>query len=90
MLLADEPTSGLDVLTRDRILDLLTGLRRDDGLTIVLVTHDLRVARRVADRVVVLHEGRVVEDVPARDLDDAAHPRTRGLIDATAATPVRG
>ncbi|MFV2179228.1 ABC transporter ATP-binding protein [Actinomadura sp. LOL_016] len=90
VLLADEPTSGLDVLTRDRILDLLTGLRRDDGLTIVLVTHDLRVARRVADRVVVLHEGRVVEDVPARDLDDAAHPRTRSLLDATAPVPVHG
>ncbi|MEV5828687.1 ATP-binding cassette domain-containing protein [Spirillospora sp. NPDC052242] len=90
VLLADEPTSGLDVLTRDRILDLLTALRRDEGLTIVLVTHDLRVARRVADRVVVLHEGRVVEDVPAAGLDGAAHPQTRSLLDATVLAPAAG
>ncbi|MFD0902448.1 ABC transporter ATP-binding protein [Actinomadura sediminis] len=90
VLLADEPTSGLDVLTRDRILDLLTALRRDDGLTIVLVTHDLRVARRVADRVVVLHEGRVVEDVPAAGLDGAEHPRTRSLLEATVLAPAPG
>ncbi|RSN42566.1 ABC transporter ATP-binding protein [Actinomadura sp. WAC 06369] len=90
VLLADEPTSGLDVLTRDRILDLLTALRRDDRLTIVLVTHDLRVARRVADRVVVLHEGRVVEDVPAAGLDGAGHPQTRRLLDATVPVPAAG
>ncbi|HEU5027186.1 MAG TPA: ATP-binding cassette domain-containing protein [Spirillospora sp.] len=86
VLLADEPTSGLDVLTEDRVLRLLAGLRRDHGITIALVTHDLRVARRVADRVVVLHAGRIVEDVPAHALDGARHPETRRLLDATALT----
>lgn len=83
VLLADEPTSGLDVLTRERILRLLADLRRDHGHTIVVVTHDLHVARRVADRVVVLDGGRVAEDLPAADLDDARHPATRRLLEAS-------
>ncbi|MFG2003615.1 ABC transporter ATP-binding protein [Spirillospora sp. NPDC048911] len=82
ILLADEPTTGLDVLAQERILTLLTELRRDEGLTIVFVTHDLRVARRVADRVIVLAEGSVVEDVPAAALDFAVHPETRALLNA--------
>lgn len=76
-------TSGLDVLTQERVLRLLADLRRDHGLTIVLVTHDLRVARRVADRVIVLHDGRIAEDLPATDLDDARHPATRLLLEAS-------
>ncbi|MER6816081.1 ATP-binding cassette domain-containing protein [Spirillospora sp. NPDC000708] len=86
VLLADEPTSGLDVLTEERVLRLLGRLRRDHGITIALVTHDLRVARRVADRIVVLHAGRIAEDLPAHDLGDARHPETRRLLDATALT----
>lgn len=86
-LLADEPTSGLDVLAQERVLRLLTDLRRDHGLTIVLVTHDLRVARRVADRVVVLHDGRVAEDLPAADLDGARQPATRLLLEASGLDP---
>ncbi|WP_329521797.1 ABC transporter ATP-binding protein [Spirillospora sp. NBC_01491] len=85
LLLADEPTTGLDVLAQERILALLDRLRRDEGLAVVFVTHDLRVARRIADRVVVLAGGRVVEDVPARSLDAAAHPETRALLAATPA-----
>ncbi|WP_158587929.1 ABC transporter ATP-binding protein [Actinomadura logoneensis] len=82
VLLADEPTTGLDVLTQAHVLALLDELRRDEGLAIVFVTHDLRVARRVADRVVVLADGRVVDDLPATALDlaeAAARPcgRTR-------------
>ncbi|MFD0689153.1 ABC transporter ATP-binding protein [Actinomadura fibrosa] len=87
VLLADEPTSGLDVLTQRRVLDLLTGLRRDRGLTIVMVTHDLRAARRAADRVVVLDQGRAVDDLPTGDLDEARHPATRRLL--AAVTPHR-
>ncbi|GAA4056075.1 ABC transporter ATP-binding protein [Actinomadura miaoliensis] len=87
VLLADEPTSGLDVLAQERILRLLTDLRRDHGLTIVLVTHDLRVARRVADRVITLHRGRVVDDLPATALDTAQHPETRRLLEATRRDP---
>ncbi|MFI0351046.1 ABC transporter ATP-binding protein [Actinomadura sp. 9N407] len=60
ILLADEPTTGLDVLAQERILRLLARLRRDEGLAIVFVTHDPRVARRIADRVVTLDAGTVL------------------------------
>ncbi|WP_245899219.1 ABC transporter ATP-binding protein [Nonomuraea indica] len=84
VLLADEPTSGLDVLATEHVLGLLAGLR-SEGLTLVVVTHDLRVARRVADRIVTMSEGRVVEDLPAGSLTAAAHPETRRLLAATPA-----
>ncbi|MEW2358723.1 ATP-binding cassette domain-containing protein [Spirillospora sp. NPDC029432] len=60
ILLADEPTTGLDVLAQERILDLLARLRREEGLAIVFVTHDPRVARRIADRVITLDAGTVL------------------------------
>ncbi|MFC9970055.1 ABC transporter ATP-binding protein [Spirillospora sp. NPDC127200] len=85
VLIADEPTTGLDVLAQERVLALLAELRRDTGLAVVFVTHDLRVARRVADRVVVLAGGRVAEDLPAAALGGAAHPETRALLAATPA-----
>ncbi len=85
VLLADEPTSGLDVLAQERVVDLLASARERYGLTAVLVTHDLRIARRVADRVVVLDHGRVAEVVPVGGLDAAEHPATRELLDAVAA-----
>ncbi|MEV4258963.1 ABC transporter ATP-binding protein, partial [Spirillospora sp. NPDC049652] len=81
-----EPTTGLDVITQERVLALLDELRRDEGLAIVFVTHDLRVARRVADRVVVLAEGRLVDDLPAAALDAAALDSAEsGTADETAA-----
>jgi peptide/nickel transport system ATP-binding protein len=61
LLIADEPTSSLDVTTQDKILELFLELRRSLGLAIVLVTHDLGVVRRIADDVVILYEGAVVE-----------------------------
>ncbi|GAA1547980.1 ABC transporter ATP-binding protein [Actinomadura kijaniata] len=85
LLLADEPTTGLDVLAQERVLALLDRLRREEGLAVVFVTHDLRVARRIADRVVVLAAGRVVEDLPVSALDSAGHPETRALLDAVPA-----
>ncbi|REE95750.1 ABC transporter ATP-binding protein [Thermomonospora umbrina] len=83
LLLADEPTTGLDVLAQERVLTLLDDLRREERLAVVFVTHDLRVARRVADRIVVLADGRIVEDLPAAALDTAAHPETRALLTAS-------
>ena len=62
LLLADEPTTALDVTTQAQILDLLEELRRDLGLGVLLITHDLPVVAETCDRVVVLHEGRVVEE----------------------------
>ena len=74
ILFADEPTGNLDASTGARIVELLESLNREDGVTIVLVTHDLALAER-ADRIVRLADGRVIEDRPtARARDAAAGP----------------
>ncbi|WP_052850573.1 ABC transporter ATP-binding protein [Streptomyces avicenniae] len=79
LTLADEPTSALDAELAD---DVLAALRRDSG-ALLMVSHDLRLARTVADRIAVLHEGRIVEDGPAADvLGRPAHPATVALVEA--------
>jgi oligopeptide/dipeptide ABC transporter ATP-binding protein len=81
LLVADEPTSMLDVSIRIEVLNLLLELKRNHGLAILLITHDLASARYLADRIVVLFRGRVVEDGPARDVvESPAHPYTRALL----------
>lgn len=81
LLVADEPTSMLDVSIRMGILNLLAQLKRDRGLAILLITHDLASARFLAERIVVLYRGRVVEDGPGGTVVDApAHPYTRALL----------
>lgn len=83
LLLADEPTSALDVTVQRRILDSLDELVRDTGVSLLLVTHDLGVARERADRIIVMRGGRVIEEGPAARVSSA--PRTayaRQLIDA--------
>jgi oligopeptide/dipeptide ABC transporter ATP-binding protein len=83
LVIADEPTSMLDVSTRMGVLELLGRLTRERGLGILFITHDLASARHLADRVVVLYAGRVVEEGPtARVLDAPAHPYTRLLRSA--------
>ena len=83
VLIADEPTSMLDVSVRVGILNLLAQLKRDQGLALVLITHDLASARYLADRILVCHRGRVVEDAPTETLLSApAHPYTRALLAA--------
>lgn len=82
ILLADEPTSGLDILAQEHLIDLLADARDRHGLTLVLVTHDLRIARRVAERVVVLQHGKIAEDLAVADLDNAGHPASCELLDA--------
>jgi oligopeptide/dipeptide ABC transporter ATP-binding protein len=84
LLIADEPTTGLDATVQARVLDLLEALKAQTRTTSIVVTHDMAVARRLADRVAVLYAGRVVEVGPAaRVLDPACepkHPYTRGLL----------
>jgi ABC-type dipeptide/oligopeptide/nickel transport system ATPase component len=83
LLLADEPTTALDVTLQAQILELLDELRRDLGLAVLLITHDLGVVAETCDRVVVMHAGRVVETAAVDDLFDApAHPYTRELLAA--------
>jgi oligopeptide/dipeptide ABC transporter ATP-binding protein len=83
LLLADEPTTALDVTVQAQILDLLDGLRRRLGLTVLLVTHDLAVVAATCDRVLVMYAGEVVEEASAGDLfARPAHPYTRALLAA--------
>jgi peptide/nickel transport system ATP-binding protein len=79
----DEPTTGLDVLTQDRILAELRRLRDEDGMAMVYVTHDLAVVSQMADRIVVMYAGRIVEDGPAAEvIERPRHPYTRALVEA--------
>ncbi|MGW1714266.1 dipeptide ABC transporter ATP-binding protein [Streptomyces sp. NPDC002156] len=81
LLVADEPTTALDVTTQAEILALLRRLQTDRGMALVLITHDLRVAFSVCDRVLVMYAGSVLEDAPAAALDRAPqHPYSLGLL----------
>jgi putative phosphonate transport system ATP-binding protein len=77
----DEPTGGLDVSVQARLLDLLRGLVRDMGLSAVIVTHDLAVVRLLADRLMVMKDGRVAEaGLTDQVLDDPQHPYSQLLV----------
>ncbi len=81
VLICDEPTTALDVLVQREILDLLMALRRQRNMGMIFITHDLGVVREVADRVLVMRHGRVVEEATVQTLFAAPqHPYTRGLI----------
>jgi oligopeptide/dipeptide ABC transporter ATP-binding protein len=81
LLVADEPTTALDVTIQAEVLDLLKDMRDRLGLSLLLITHDLGVVARLADRVAVMYAGRIVEEGPARDvLARPDHPYTRGLL----------
>ncbi len=81
LVLMDEPTGGLDVSVQARVLDLLRRLVADLGLAAVVVTHDLAVARLLSQRMIVMRDGRVIEDgLTDRVLDDPRHPYTQLLV----------
>ena len=81
LLIADEPTTALDVTMQAQVLELLATLTREQGTALLLITHDLGVVSDVADDVVVLYAGEVLETGPVGDvLDRPAHPYTRGLL----------
>ena len=83
VLLCDEPTSALDVSLAASVLNLIGDLRRTLDMSVVFVTHDLSVARVVADRIAVMYLGRVVEIGPADDvINNPVHPYTRALVDS--------
>ncbi|HKU94628.1 MAG TPA: ABC transporter ATP-binding protein [Vineibacter sp.] len=80
LLIADEPTTALDVTVQAQIVDLIAELRRDLGLAVIFISHNLQLVAEIVDRVVVMYGGKVVEDGPAVDIDCAArHPYTRLL-----------
>jgi oligopeptide/dipeptide ABC transporter ATP-binding protein len=81
LVIADEPTTALDVTIQAQILDLLRELQRSHGLALLLITHDLGVVAEMADRVLVMYAGRIVEESPVAEIFAAPqHPYTRGLL----------
>jgi peptide/nickel transport system ATP-binding protein len=91
VLIADEPTTALDVTVQAQIMDLLAELRRELGLAMILITHDLGVVADAADRIAVMYAGRIVEHADARSLYRApGHPYTRGLLDSVPRLDVKG
>lgn len=80
LLIADEPTSALDVTVEAEVLRILDDLVRQRGLALIFISHDLPLVARFCDRVLVMYAGKVVEALPAAELDRAQHPYTRGLL----------
>ena len=81
VLIADEPTTALDVLIQAQILELLENLKKENGMSILIITHDLGVVAKIAQKVLVMYAGEIVESGPARALlDNPLHPYTKGLV----------
>ena len=81
LLIADEPTTALDVTIQAQIMSLLKGLKKDLGMALILITHDIGLVASMADRVLVMYAGQIVEEAPVRELfHNPAHPYTRALL----------
>ncbi|MGA3002544.1 MAG: ABC transporter ATP-binding protein [Acetobacteraceae bacterium] len=88
LIIADEPTTALDVTIQAQVLDLLDGLRRQFGMAVLLITHDLGVVAQWADRAAVMYAGRIVEQAPVRPFfRQPRHPYARGLLGASVNEP---
>lgn len=88
LLVGDEPVSALDVLVRTKVLTLLSDLRREFGLTLITITHDLGIIPKLAERTIVMQGGRIVEDgLTAQLLTAPSHPYTQELVAARLTLP---
>tara|TARA_Y100001947_G_scaffold38562_1_gene31839 strand:- start:1267 stop:2304 length:1038 start_codon:yes stop_codon:yes gene_type:complete len=91
ILVADEPTTALDVTIQAQILELVKRLRRELGMAVIWITHDLGVVAGLVDRVVVMYAGRIVEDAPVDEFyASPQHPYSRGLLASLPSAAVRG
>jgi oligopeptide transport system ATP-binding protein len=91
VLIADEPTTALDVTVQAQIMDLLLSLQAENGMGVILITHDLGVVGEVADRVAVMYAGRIVETGGIREIfGNPAHPYTVGLMNSVPRVDQRG
>ena len=82
VLIADEPTSALDVSVRSEVLRIMDDLVKDRGMGLIFISHDLNLVAQFCDRVLIMYAGRVVETLAARDLHQARHPYTQGLLNS--------
>ncbi|AEF55167.1 ABC transporter ATP-binding protein [Marinomonas posidonica] len=83
IIIADEPTTALDVTIQAEILQLLLAICRDNGVALVLISHDLGVVSKVAERTLVMYAGQIVEEGPTLEIiNDPQHPYTQGLLNA--------
>lgn len=82
LIIADEPTSALDVTVRRQVLSVLDELVDRTGASLIFISHDLNLVADFCDRVLVMYAGRVMEDLPAKDLGRARHPYTRALLES--------
>ena len=79
LLIADEPVSALDMSIQAQLLNLLYSLKREFDLTILFISHDMKVVEHFCDRIYVMYCGSVIEHLPARRLSDVRHPYTQGF-----------
>jgi oligopeptide/dipeptide ABC transporter ATP-binding protein len=87
LIIADEPTTSLDVIVEAQILDILTRLRRDEEVGLVLITHNLGIVAETCDRMAVMYAGKIVEIGPVEEVfGDPKHPYTQGLLASTIST----
>lgn len=82
LIIADEPTTALDVTVQSQVLELLRAIRDEDGASILFISHDISVVAELCDRVLVMNDGEIVEELRATELSAATHPYTRALLAA--------
>ncbi len=82
LLIADEPTTALDVTIQAQIMKLLKELKQENGMSVILITHDIGLVANMADRVIVMYAGQIIEEAPVKEIfQNPKHPYTRALLD---------
>jgi peptide/nickel transport system ATP-binding protein len=87
LIVADEPTSALDPVTQFQIVNLLRSVNRKHGMTLLYISHDLISVIQICDRVAVLHDGAIVENLPVGQLSEAHHPASQALLQSLPVPP---